>query len=224
MEFCFYPLLEAQKVGPRGRVYALEPVSRSFALLQKNITNNKKQKIIFPYRLALAPQDGIGIMCIKDRHNASFLSGYSQTEKREGVSKEKVRTVTLDSFLRNKPLPHLLRLDTEGMEAKVFLGGKKVLRAIPEIMVEIHPHLIPKKQFLAMCSFLQRYGFYPEAIIVDPYPCWITPDKKWKRLALLFSYLCGDRNKFGIFKGSWSSFKKAYFLKNISFCVYFVKK
>lgn len=223
--FGFYPLLEAQKIGPKGRIYALEPLKKSFQLLCKNIKQNKKEKVILPFRLALSSHDGEGVMYVKKKRNASFLNSLaSERKKEEYVSAEKVRTVTLDSFLKDKPLPDLLRLDVEGMESKVFFGGRKVLKDIPEIMVEIHPHLISEKDFLRVLAFLKKYNFYPEAIIIDPYPFWMNPDGSWKKTAYLLTYLCGDRGKFGIFRGSWQSLKKAYCLKNVSFCVFFAKK
>lgn len=108
---------------PNGLIYAFEPGKAIVELLRKNISIN-----------------GIGNVKIHDdalsnkSEQVSFTEdsafGYIGAGKIAEHSQYKINAVTLDDFVKNAALPRLdfIKIDVEGLELQVLLGGEKTLQ------------------------------------------------------------------------------------------------
>lgn len=125
----YFSLLASSLVGPDGKVYAFEPFARNAALLQKHIELNSINNVQL---LELAVADKVG--------QASFQeSDKSSMGKISTAGTTVVKTTTIDDLVFNQKLtpPTLIKIDVEGLQDEVLLGGLKTLETYhPSILVE----------------------------------------------------------------------------------------
>lgn len=100
-------------VGNKGRVYAFEPLKKYADLIRKNVVlNNLRNVVVIEKALGenkgMARMDGISIVG-------------------EGGN---IPVITLDAFVQENKIEKIdfLKMDVEGFERKVFLGGLNSLR------------------------------------------------------------------------------------------------
>lgn len=115
----FYTLLASVLVGPRGRVFAFEPLPRNINYLKKHLQINKSENVTI-IEAAVADTDGLALFegCID---NASgHLSAKGALE---------VKVVSLDNLVLKDgfPPPEYIKIDAEGAELSVLHGAKKIL-------------------------------------------------------------------------------------------------
>lgn len=94
--------------------------------------------------------------------NKSFLSQFPDNNNFKIVKSEKIKVDKLDSLLKNKNFPDLIKLDTQGTELEILKGAKNILnKSILGIEVEIEFKEIYEKQplFDDIHSFLNKFGF-----------------------------------------------------------------
>lgn len=134
----------AKKVGPNGRVIAIEPESMNFSRLKKNIDLNKLGNII-PIRAALGDRKDIGGLYIKKRIGRGAIS-LIRDEGSEYC--QEVPILTGDDLVTNHglPIPSALKIDVEGYEYLVLLGIKRILshQGCQLVCCEIHSQIIPE--------------------------------------------------------------------------------
>ena len=93
-----FSIFASKKIGPKGKVYAFEPISENYQLLKKTIKLNKAKNIeLIPY--ALAKKEGLLPMAIEDgSFNAS--SGFFK----KGNKKRIVKQISLDEFATQRKI------------------------------------------------------------------------------------------------------------------------
>lgn len=132
------------RLQPGRRVVAFEPGPSTFPALEANVARNGG--LVECHRLALSDRDGEITFAM--RENARANSSISTDGN--GVT---VPTRTLDSVMEELGVTEigLLKIDTEGFEAQVLRGAKRVLS-------EIRPSVI----YFEVCPELtRRAGFDP---------------------------------------------------------------
>jgi len=99
------------------KVYAIEPYSKSYEYLQKNVQDNKKLNIK-TYNIALAGTRGR--RTLYSSYNPQDPSGYSLLPVGKPI--EVVKSKTLGELMDNEKiqLVHILKTDIEGLEQEVF--------------------------------------------------------------------------------------------------------
>lgn len=127
----FYTLLAARKVGPRGKIYAFEPVKDNLSYLKKNIEVNNLQNVTV---VQSAISDFNGVV------NFDFgMSSYNgQISDSGGIE---VSAQSLDSFFQSASIepPDLIKIDVEGAESRVLDGAQKLLTQVkPTLLIAIH--------------------------------------------------------------------------------------
>jgi FkbM family methyltransferase len=133
-----FSLIAARRVGPGGRVYAIEPVSATFRQLQDNVRMNRFGNVI-ACQTALSEKPGQAEIYL----SSDGLDGFNSIAKphTENYSTEQIAVTTLDDFARQQGISGriaMIKLDVEGWESHVLAGGKAELAApgAPVIQIE----------------------------------------------------------------------------------------
>jgi len=123
-----FTLCAAKTVGRNGHVYAFEPCSQTFSRLQENVLLNALQNVEC-HQIALGSENGTADLTIAgDGYDAwnSLGKPYMGGTARQ----EKVRTLTLDTFVQDKKLVGkitAMKIDVEGWESHVLAGAETLL-------------------------------------------------------------------------------------------------
>jgi len=110
------------------RVYAFEPVSSSFNLLKRNIRENKVGHIVIPINAGL--WNAQGHTTIEYRFpgdSCANLSSKSILHPGFHNKSERIRLVSVDAFLKNKPCD-FIKIDAEGCEEEILQGAKRTIK------------------------------------------------------------------------------------------------
>ena len=155
-------LIESKLVGDQGKVYAVEPISNNINILKKNISlNNCKNIEIF--NLAIGDTDKKSKIYVSDRCNLCSLG-----RKPSNIIGERLTDVlTVDTFLKDKDPPNVIRMDVEGYEYNIVKGMSKILENDVKILMEIHGPFLTKVQLEEMFDKLKRYNFQVHCVIID---------------------------------------------------------
>lgn len=154
----------------KAKVYAFEPESQNYALLNANIAANSLSDRILAYPLALSDQ-----MQVDKLYLSKFSAGGSCHSFAEAVGfnlkprpapfAQGCISMTLDQLVESGvvPLPQYIKLDVDGIEHKVIAGARKTLAnpKVLSIIVELNTHLAEHREAISM---LRSFGFdYNEA-------------------------------------------------------------
>lgn len=166
----YYVLIESSLVGPKGTVYAIEPVSINYSLLQKNIELNRLANVR-TFHLAAGNEPGEAEIYVGKKGNfSSFI--YHAGESYTGT--EKVQIVTIDEFVRTHHIrPDLVRMDVEGFEIAIIQGMRETLAHKPKLLIEVHPHIMTREQLEEMFSIIHESGYTNVVEIKDKNEIWM---------------------------------------------------
>jgi FkbM family methyltransferase len=149
----------------QATVYAFEPESQNYALLNANIEANQLSGQVIAYPLALS--DGA-------RLDRLYLQGFTPGGSCNSFGEEvgfdlKPRgagfvqgaySVAIDQLIEDgsMPVPDYIKLDVDGFEHKVLRGATKTLAnpKVKEIIVELNTHL---EEHRSVIEWLQSLGF-----------------------------------------------------------------
>jgi FkbM family methyltransferase len=122
-----YTFSAAQRVGPRGRVLAVEPFSRCLRCLEETCRINELDWVQI---CGGAASDRIGTARLQ-LYTASELNEIITGDVEEPVhgSFEEVPCFTLDSLVEQENVNRVdyLKIDAEGHEMSVLIGSEKIL-------------------------------------------------------------------------------------------------
>ena len=125
----YYSLLASQLAGAKGRVIALEPSPRNLKVLRRHIQLNHIENITV-LETALSDHPG------EARFDNRAGSGVGHLSPEGPLT---VRLTTLDLLAREYPAPSVLKIDVEGAEEAVLLGGRETLaKGKPTIFLSTH--------------------------------------------------------------------------------------
>ena len=162
----YFALQEAKVVGPKGVVYAIEPIPQNFFLLRHNVAlNNLKNIQVF--NLAIGDEDGSLDLFL------SYASNWASAFKTPINIDQKITVPSkrLDTFLKDKGKVDLVRMDVEGYETKIVDGMEETLKQKNLMLfIEIHPLFTGKNRCKAFLQKLDRFGFAPFAVVFGNHP------------------------------------------------------
>lgn len=141
----YYSVMMGRLVGNTGKVYALEPATSNFHLLNVNLGLNDMNGVVETFNVGVADKTGEQDFFQSGRSNwhtfyPKVHSG-ADTESLVGSSSVKVPVVTMPDFLRGRRRIDLIRMDVEGFEVEILTGLLPLLadRAFrPTILFEVH--------------------------------------------------------------------------------------
>ena len=147
------------------RVFAFEPESQNYALLNRNIWCNDLGDRVSAYCLALS--DGLSLSQL---HLSQFMAGGSCHTFGAALNfalqpvvmpfRQGALAIDLDTLIaRNEiPVPQHIKLDVDGLEHKVIAGAGKTLTnpGVKSVLIEINENLEPHR---ALISRMRDFGF-----------------------------------------------------------------
>ena len=117
-----------KKLSNNSKIYSIEPSKYAFNKLKKNYNNIKD---VFLYNFAIGDKNKKKIFF--DYEN-NVLSSFNKLNKQNRLKnkfkKQIVSVLTLDNFCKKNKLKniHILKIDTQGNDAKVLKGSSKSIR------------------------------------------------------------------------------------------------
>lgn len=132
-----YTLFAARKVGPSGKVVAIEPSSRERVNLRRNIQRNNFDNVRIVTD-ALGSQSGeADLRLAQDKHSGHNTLGRFAHDDVAAARPERVRVETLDCIVERLALPRVdvLKIDVEGAEASVIAGAHATLTDMQPILL-----------------------------------------------------------------------------------------
>jgi FkbM family methyltransferase len=144
----FFTLLAAKRVGPRGMVYAFEPLPRNLEYLRRHVAANGLANVqVLP--LALSSRAGV----------ARFGTAASPAMGRLSEDGEvEVRTEALDDLVASGRVapPQFIKMDVEGAEYEVLTGAASVMqRERPVLLLSTHGW----REHERCCTLLRDWGY-----------------------------------------------------------------
>ena len=159
----YYSILASSKVGKTGKVYCIEPQSRLWEVISKNINKNGCYNVsILPYAVSEKKEE-ISIT-LSPSINTGSSSIVKQT-RRKFWKNQVINCTTLDELFSSEQFSEikLIKIDIEGYEFFALKGGKDLLKrkVFKNIIVEFHP---PQLKDLGqtveeICGFLKENGY-----------------------------------------------------------------
>ncbi len=149
-----FSLLSSTKVGPSGKVYAIEASQDTFNLLRINVALNRCANIS-AHHLAMADIEGTCTLY----HDAENW-GHS-TVKRFSKASETVRSCSLSAFLKSNDIEEcdFMKLNCEGAEFPLLLSTpNEVLQRFGTILVLFHRDLWRANTESDLISHLESSG------------------------------------------------------------------
>ncbi len=145
------------------RVISFEPMSESFASLQKNIYLNNKSDSIESFCLSLSESKSISSLSLNntesgsDSHvfikNKNSLSGYSNIQT--------ILSISVDEFITEfKPaFPAHIKIDVDGPEIEVLEGAQQTLRDKRLVSILIEGDVEDSEKNTQLFSLIEEAGF-----------------------------------------------------------------
>ncbi len=149
--YCLLPVLNRSIRG-----YAFEPNPDVYRILKNNLTLNALQNNIQTIPVALSDRKGLAKLKIPVSGNDSGLACLGTPQRFHGWNEVSVPMDTLDNIVKWKNISHvdLIKIDTEGCELMVLLGGEKIIRKLlPNILVEFEERNTA------------QFGYHPNQIV-----------------------------------------------------------
>ncbi|HVE12495.1 MAG TPA: FkbM family methyltransferase [Elusimicrobiota bacterium] len=142
----------ARRVGPSGRVLAVEPAPANRALLERNVAANGLKNVAVA---AEAASDAPGSAAL---HDSKLSTSYSLVFREEESSSQSVPTRTLDEIASSLGVSRadLIKIDVEGAALKVLAGSSALLALRPRLVMEVEGTDADRG---AVARFLDARGF-----------------------------------------------------------------
>ncbi len=156
----------AAKLFPGARVYSFEPLPACVTQLRRH-ASKLPNLTIYPFALGDHEADDLPFHVNSNNQSSSALrltEGHRTAfpDEKETASTT-VKASTLDRIFELIDLapPVLLKLDVQGYEAKVLLGGVKTLRRVDYVVLEasLRPMYDGEVLFLDLVRVMAGYGF-----------------------------------------------------------------
>jgi FkbM family methyltransferase len=146
---------------PKARIYAFEPDPTTYALLEKNVKNNKLQDV-YTYNVALSGTEGPIDFFVNHTNPGSLVMSTRSTRMSKNTIT--IPAITLSSFIADLQLPKInfVKMDVEGAEEDIVkeLLETQTLQKIEMMAIEYHHNIEKSKPaFGRFLNYFEKHGF-----------------------------------------------------------------
>jgi FkbM family methyltransferase len=129
------------------RVFAFEPESQNFALLNTNIHLNALQDSVLAYCVALADETRFDALYVSSFEAGASCHSFGESLRPDGLPlvaafRQGCFATTLDALTGSGaiPVPRHIKIDVDGIEHKVIRGAARTLadRRVSSVLIEIN--------------------------------------------------------------------------------------
>lgn len=147
------------------KVFAFEPESQNYALLNANIADNGLSEQVLAFPLALSDSMQLDKLYLSEFSGGGSCHSFAEKvgfdlKPRKSAFAQGAFSVTLDQLVESGaiPVPDYIKLDVDGIEHKVLAGARKTLAntGVRGVIVELNTHL---EEHNAVIEMLQSLGF-----------------------------------------------------------------
>jgi FkbM family methyltransferase len=141
----FHTLFAARRVGPRGRVVAVEMMPRNCDLLRASIRVNGFANVIVHQAAAAERAQTIAFCHAQGSCNGTLVSPYMEELTKMGhfSSPLTAQAVAVDDLIAADQRIHVVKMDVEGSELRALQGMDRLFRSQrPKLVFEFYPHLL----------------------------------------------------------------------------------
>lgn len=159
-----YTIIASKRVGPKGKVIAIEADPSNFEMLKKNIKLNKLNNIVSLNYAAYSKEAKLKLHLRNEGLGYTMYNTVMPNRFETGRSME-VKANTLDYLLESEGI-HLeqinwIKIDVEGAELEVLRGANRILSKSNNISLLIEIHLLAGDITLynTVMELLNMYNF-----------------------------------------------------------------
>jgi FkbM family methyltransferase len=188
-----HTLTMSELVGAAGQVFAFEPETYNFQLLEQNLRRNGITNVVLQ-QCAVSDQEGI---CQIGLSPVNYGDHRVSTAAPANWRTQEVRMTTIDASVGHLPdrAIRFIKIDVQGHELHVLGGMKQTLERNPDaiMVIEVAPDLLAHAGTSAteLISLLAAWGFTGwellEHRIIPVSPPWVYDlirDRKWVDVVL----------------------------------------
>ncbi len=144
------------------KVYGFEPEASNYYFLNKNIQINDISTNTVAYNFALSDKESVDKLKIPyNTPGSAFTTFGNNKERYPTIFEQGCIGMTLDDIVSKHglPVPDYLKIDVDGIEAKIIRGAQNLIRnsALRSILIELDDNLESDQQWIK--SFLYENGF-----------------------------------------------------------------
>lgn len=154
----YYALMESKLVGDTGRVIAVEPHPKNFALLTDNIVLNRSRNII-PIQAAVTDQDGSTTLHVSRLSNVHSVLPSVNYAANKTVQ---VPSISLATLVAKYGAIRGIRMDIEGFETVILESLFYINQHhtfTPTILFELHPKKYADDNLELLLKNLMTIGY-----------------------------------------------------------------
>ena len=151
------------KLYPKARIFAFEPATSSYDILNKIIRRFDLDNVI-PVKKGLGEKEEEKEIIAPLHYTILAYISDKKIKKNKEDNSEEVKVTTLDSFIKRNKIQKIdfIKCDVEGFELSVFRGAKKTLKKFkPMVFVEIEERHTQKYDTNPdkVIKFFKRFGY-----------------------------------------------------------------
>jgi len=156
----YYPLLESNIVGEKGKVIVIEPSPQNFKHLKKNL-GIQNIKNVDAYNFAAGDKNGeVNFLVYKESNGSFTIPDGEETDIPGDIIK--VQAKTIDTFLEELSINHVdfVRMDVEGYESHILQGMTNTIKKLkPMFQIEVHASLLGNEATRKFLNDFKKYGY-----------------------------------------------------------------
>ena len=157
-----HTLIAAKRVGPKGKVIAIEADPKNFEILNKNIELNKlNDNVVTMNNAASSKEEKIKLFTPEKDAGQTIFNTIISTRVTHNEKFIEVNANTLDNLLNENGISvkevNWIKIDVEGAELEVLKGAHNILSKSKDIslLIEIHSSDL----YQSIIKFLEIYNF-----------------------------------------------------------------
>jgi len=159
--------------GYKGQIYSFEPLLKAHNLLLKTSLRSKKWEVHEP--VALGSMNGIATLNISANPTSSSITEMLPAHLIAApysykTGEQQIKVITLDSMINQWRMvnsPIYLKIDTQGYEYEVLMGGQETLNLVSAVQIELSIEKLYQGQKLYMhfIEFFEKKNFILYSIL-----------------------------------------------------------